>query len=49
MVWCEDDPERDDAPAEQTISNIESGKTGGVDFTVPERLARDLGAPAVTV
>jgi transcriptional regulator with XRE-family HTH domain len=28
---------------QQTISNIESGKTGGVDFTVLERLAKALG------
>ncbi len=28
---------------QQTISNIESGKTGGVDFTVLERLAQALG------
>ncbi len=28
---------------QQTISNIESGKTGGVDFGVLERLAKALG------
>jgi transcriptional regulator with XRE-family HTH domain len=29
--------------SQQTISSIESGKTGGVDFTVLERLAKALG------
>jgi transcriptional regulator with XRE-family HTH domain len=43
LGWTQSELARRSEVPQQTISNIESGRTKGVDFTILERLAQALG------
>ena len=43
LGWTQSELARRSSVPQQTISNIESGRTKGVDFTVLENLANALG------
>jgi transcriptional regulator with XRE-family HTH domain len=43
LGWTQSELARRSEVPQQTISNIESGRTKGVDFTILERLSNALG------